>query len=270
MKSIKRIAICLLVIIFILLISIVIFIKISSQGKCYKNEAKLNIPIFIYHDIVENNSDIKVNYMQTKYSVFKNQILGLIKLGYVPITYDDLIDYYKGEKSIPRRSILITFDDGFSGVYDYAYKFAKEYNIPITSFLINYNVGTKGYYTWDQAKEMSESGIVKIYSHSMQHLKYDQEDSKKLLDDVNNSLAQISDKLNVSYKNKIFTYPYGLHTKEEQELLKQNEIVQNLTDAKINTSDNLDIYGLHRMYPLSDSPLELYFKIDYRAMVYKD
>ena len=125
MKLIKKIAIYLLVIIFILLISIVIFIKISSKGKCYKNEAKLNIPIFIYHDIVENNSDIKVNYMQTKYSVFKNQILGLIKLGYVPITYDDLIDYYKGKKSIPRRSILITFDDGFSGVYNYAYKFAK-------------------------------------------------------------------------------------------------------------------------------------------------
>lgn len=268
MKLAKKIFGVILIILLILLIVFVAFVKLTGYGKCYRKDAKINIPIFIYHDLVENESDVKVNYMQTTYSKFKEQILGLMKLGYVPITYDDLIDYYNGEKDIPRRSILITFDDGFLGVYNYAFQFAKEYNVPITSFLINYNVGTNGYYSWEQAKEMENSGLVSIYSHSTQHLKYDQEEPEKLLSDVNNSILEIEDKLQIKCKNKIFTYPYGLYSNDEQKLLQENNIIQNLTDARINTSDTLDIYQLHRMYPLSDSAWELYLKIEYRAIKY--
>lgn len=175
----KKFLECLAIIMILAILIIFIYIQASSYGTCYKSQKNIKIPIFIYHDIVEDESQIKVNYMQTTYKRFDEQITGLMKLGYVPISYDDLIAYNNGEKAIPKRSILITFDDGFSGVYKYAYQFAKEYKIPITSFIINYNVGTDGYFTWDEAKEMSDSGLVSIYSHSMEHLKYNEQTPEK-------------------------------------------------------------------------------------------
>lgn len=93
---------------------------------------------------------------------------------------------------------------------------------------------------------------------------------KKLLEDVNKSLNQIEQKVEKVQDNKVFTYPYGLYTIEEQQLLKENQIIQNLTDDKVNVSNSLNIYGLHRMYPMSDPAWKLYLKIEYRAIKYKD
>ena len=71
------------------------------------------------------------------------------------------------------------------------------------------------------------------------------------------------------YVLKVFTYPYGLSTNEERQMLKEAGYVQNLTDNKINTSKELDLSGLHRSYPLNDSVLKIILKIQYRAIRYK-
>ena len=39
--------------------------------------------------------------------------------------------------------------------------------------MVNYLVGTEGYFTWEQAKEMNSSGLVEIASHSIDHEKFD-------------------------------------------------------------------------------------------------
>ena len=46
--------------------------------------------IFVYHNIVNDSSEIKYDYMQTTKNVFENQIQGLQAVGYHFITYEDL------------------------------------------------------------------------------------------------------------------------------------------------------------------------------------
>lgn len=266
-KIIKRGLIFLIVILSLVVLTFT-YLKVTSIGKFYKDEKNLKIPVFVYHDIVKDKSEVKYDYMQTTESKFKSQIFGLMKIGYTPISYDDLIEYSKGEKAIPQKSFLITFDDGYSGVYKYAFPIAKQYNIPMASFLINYDVALPGYYTWEEANEMNNSGIITIASHSLKHLQYDKEKPEDLLKDVNTSFEDLDSKMQKKVKNKIFTYPYGLYTKEEQELLNKNGIIQNLTDNRINTSKNLRLDGIHRMYPLNDSVFKIYLKIEYRNLRY--
>ena len=67
---------------------------------------------------------------------------------------------------------------------------------------------------------------------------------------------------------KIFTYPYGLYSQEQLEPLKEEGYVINLTDNKINKSKDLNLYGLHRCYPLSDSLFKMELKIIYRSIRY--
>lgn len=244
----------------------VIYNVITINKEYYKDERNINIPIFVYHDIVAEESEIEYDYMQTTVNKYKEQILGLKKLGYHFITYDDLISYNKGEEALPRNSCIITFDDGYDGVYKFAYQISKEYNIPITSFVINNKVGEEGYFTWEEAKEMQKSGLVNISSHSKKHDNFGNKTANEAVEDVISSFEEIQEKTGSNLK--VFTYPCGIYTKEEVERLKQEGIIQNLTDNMINKSSNLNIYSLHRCYPLNDSVPKILLKKLYREIRY--
>ena len=266
-KVLKKILMVALVFV-IILSGISIYSKMTVNNQYYIGEKNLQIPILVYHHIVKDKKEVKEEWMQTPYSTFKKQINGLMKLGYKPISYQDLVDYKKGKKKIYKKSFLITFDDGYMSVYKYAYKYARQKHIPMTSFLINDKVGEDGYYTWQQAKEMNDSGIMSIYSHGYTHIKYEKESPLKTLELVNKSYDELMNKLDDKKMLKIFTYPYGSYTNKELKLLYKNGYIQNLTDNKINKSKDLNLYGLHRCYPLNDSLNKILLKIYYRDIRY--
>lgn len=233
----------------------------------YKDEKDINIAIFVYHDIVDNENEVEYDYMQTTDEKFEEQISGLQAFGYHFISYQDLIQYNKGEKPLPKNSCIVTFDDGWDGVYTYAYPIAKKYNVPITSFVVNYLVGTEGYFNWEQAKEMQDSGFVEIASHSIDHKRFDEKTADDALNNVDQSYEEIHKRLKTN--KKIFTYPYGIFTEDQIEKLGKAGYIQNLTDNKINSSSRLNMHKLHRCYPLNDSVPEIILKIVYRDIKYK-
>ena len=179
--------------------------------KYYIGEKNLKIPIFVYHEIVADSSQVENASMQTPVDVFEKQINDLKKIGYTPISYEDLIQYKEGKKAIPKRSYLITFDDGYIGIYNYAFKIAKKYNIPMTSFIIDDCVGAPGYYTWEQAKEMNDSGLMAIYSHGLKHIQYNLVEPKNFVNQINKAYKNLKEKLQDENMLKVFTYPYGLY-----------------------------------------------------------
>ena len=269
MSTVKKVILSALLVLILAIVSFIIYEMATVNNTYYIGEKNLQIPVFVYHDIVEDESQIEFDYMQTTAKQFEKQMTGLMKLGYKPISYEDLVAYKNGEKAIPKWSFLVTFDDGYTGVYKYAFEIAKKYNIPMTSFEISDTVGTTGYYTWEQAKEMKESGLMSIYLHGYTHTQYDQETPERLLSDTNKAQEDLQNHLEDNNILKVFTYPYGLYTNEERNVLWQAGYVQNLTDNRINLSDRLDLSGLHRSYPLNNSVLKILLKIQYRVLKYE-
>ena len=265
----KKILLSLLTIFLLAIISFIIYEIATVNNTYYIGEKNLQIPIFVYHDIVEDESKIEYDYMQTPADTFEKQITGLMKLRYKPISYEDLVAYKNGEKAIPKWSFLITFDDGYTGVYKYAFEVAKKYNIPMASFEITDTIGSAGYYDWNQAREMHESGLMSIYLHGYTHVKYDEKTPEELLLDTNMAYENLQNELGKKDILKVFTFPYGLSTNHGREVLKDAGYIQNLTDNRINSSNNLDLAGLHRCYPLNDSVLKILLKIQYRFIRYR-
>ena len=113
----KKVLIAILIAIVVAVVSFVSYEIATVNNTYYISQKNLQIPIFVYHDLVENESEIEYDYMQTTVDKFEKQITGLMELGYKPITYEDLVQYKNGEKQIPKWSFLITFDDGYTGVY---------------------------------------------------------------------------------------------------------------------------------------------------------
>ena len=269
MSTVKKVILSVLLVLILAIVSFIIYEVATVNNTYYIGEKNLQIPVFVYHDIVEDESQIEYDYMQTTAKQFEKQITGLMKLGYKPISYEDLVAYKNGEKAIPKWSFLITFDDGYTGVYKYAFEIAKKYNIPMTSFEISDTVGIPGYYTWDEAREMKESGLMSIYLHGYTHIEYDKETPERVLSDTNKAQEDLQNQLGDNNILKVFTYPYGLSTNEERSLLWQAGYIQNLTDNRINLSDRLDLSGLHRSYPLNNSVLKILLKIQYRVLRYE-
>lgn len=268
MKTSKKIILSIIGLIILSITCFVAYEVATRNNTYYISEKNLQIPVFVYHDLVESEDEIEFDYMQTTIKKFRSQITGLMKLGYKPISYQDLVDYKNGKKALSKWSFVITFDDGYIGFYKYVFEIAKELNIPITTFAIDDKVGEEGFYNWEQAREMHESGLIEIYSHGLEHVEYDKKTPEELVNDINKAYDHLRKELNDDNLLKVFTYPYGLHTEEQLKAMEEAGYIQNLTDNKINQSKNINMSGLHRHYPLNDSVFKILIKIQYRTLRY--
>lgn len=271
MKEKKKIILKVVLIIFAIIcfiaLSALIYDRATINNQYSINESNIDIPVFVYHNIVNDKSEIEFDYMQTTKDKFESQIRGLLDFGYHFITYEDLQKFKNNEIKLYKKSCLLTFDDGYEGVYENAYPIAKKYNIPFTIFVITDNMNTQNVITWEQAKEMQDSGLITIASHSINHPEFTSLTVEEAVNNVNKSYEIIENNLG-KQKLKIFTYPYGLFTEEQIIALEKEGYIQNLTDNKINKSKNLDLARLHRDYPLNDSPLKVIIKIIFRSIKY--
>lgn len=262
-----KIIISILTIIILLGISIYTYDRLTVNNEYLISEKNLEIPIFLYHHIVKEESEIQYDYMQTTEKTFEEQIRGLENLGYHFISYQDLIDYNNGQKKLYKKSCVLTFDDGCRDIYTNAYPILQKYNIPFTMFVVTNAVGADGCASWEELKEMQDSGLALIASHSTNHTEFNKLSVEETLENVDSSYKALEENLG-EQKTKIFTYPYGLYSQEQLEPLKEEGYVINLTDNKINKSKDLNLYGLHRCYPLSDSLFRMELKIIYRSIRY--
>ena len=72
--------------------------------------------------------------------------------------------------TLPKNSILITFDDGYKNNYTLAFPILKKYNMKATIFLNTKFIGKDEFYlNWDEIKEMYESGLVDFQLHTHSH-----------------------------------------------------------------------------------------------------
>ena len=221
--------------------------SLDTKKTYYINEKNIEIPILIYHEITSKEPSRDLYYMQTTVKRFEEQIKGLLAEGYTIISYDDLVEYNNGNKALTEKTLLIGFDDGWIGNYENAFDILKKYNVPAAIYVVDDLVGTPGYFSWEQAKQMQDSGLVNIYSHGRTHIFYDKESNETLINDVKLSYQNI-EKHTGKRKNKVFTYPYGAYRDDQIELLAKEGYIQNATDDEINQSDTLNLKCLHRIY----------------------
>ena len=72
--------------------------------------------------------------------------------------------------TLPKNSILITFDDGYKNNYTLAFPILKKYNMKATIFLnTKFIEKDEAYLNWDEIKEMYESGLIDFQLHTHSH-----------------------------------------------------------------------------------------------------
>jgi peptidoglycan/xylan/chitin deacetylase (PgdA/CDA1 family) len=126
--------------------------------------------IFCYHLLVD-----KVRYPGTEITpaAFEAEMKQLKDAGITVISMQDLLAWKRGDKNIPPRCAVITFDDGYKSQYEVAWPIMKKFGYTFTMFV--YTEGVRGgslagggAITWEQLADMRDNGID-IEAHSATH-----------------------------------------------------------------------------------------------------
>jgi poly-beta-1,6-N-acetyl-D-glucosamine N-deacetylase len=125
------------------------------------------VTILCYHDVgkVGNDFAISRDNLATQLSYLKQN-------GYNPISLQQYIDANNNKTPLPENPVLLTFDDGYVSFYTTVYPLIKQYQYPaVLAVVTNWETGQKPadvgqLVNWQQMKEMEQSGLVAIVSHS--------------------------------------------------------------------------------------------------------
>ena len=131
----------------------------------------IRLPILMYHSVSEAQDDFSVTP-----EVFESNLRTITDYGYTPVSFQQVIDYVYNGSVLPDRPILITFDDGYTNNYTYAFPILKKFGYPATIFTIGSSVG-KSYYkdtafsmnphfNYNQAREMNLSRLISVQCHT--------------------------------------------------------------------------------------------------------
>lgn len=132
---------------------------------------QIRVPILIYHYIGNNPNptDKQRDSLSVIPDKFEEQMKYLKDNGYDTISLDTLYPAIRGQITLPTKSIVLTFDDGYVDFYINAYPILLKYGLHATVF-IPINLMNQGYYlSWNQIREMSGSGLINFGTHGMNH-----------------------------------------------------------------------------------------------------
>ena len=201
----------LLIFLFILIISISIFLVwiLHSDPD--------GVPILTYCRV----NDIDKNELTLTVEQFDAQMKYLVEEGYNVISTDELVDAWEGKSSLPKKPVVITFDDGHVDAYKNVFPILQKYNLKATFFIVTDSVNLyPDYLTWQQVREMQSSGFADIESHTLSHRDLTKVYSRdKLWDQIYGSKQAIEWYL--KKPANFIAYPYGKYDLDTRDISKE-------------------------------------------------
>ncbi|HNW35560.1 MAG TPA: polysaccharide deacetylase family protein, partial [Candidatus Ozemobacteraceae bacterium] len=120
------------------------------------------LAVLVYHHIEEPaTSEVSCTPAQ-----FSAQMAALLANGFTPLGLEHVRLFLSGGLQQVKNPVLITFDDGYESLYQYALPVAKKLNIPMTVFVVTSRIGLKPqfarYLSGKQIREMSRAGCFEF------------------------------------------------------------------------------------------------------------
>ena len=208
-----------------------------------------DVPILLYHNIAENYN-AEDNLLHITPERFKEHMQALNNAGYTSISYKDYQNYVKGLGEIPEKSIIVAFDDGYLSNYTYAFPILKEFGMKAAIFIVTGSVDNDKtvypHFGYAQAKEMLDSGLIEIGSHTHSHRSFKDLSYEETVTELRKSKYLIEQNLGINCN--LLAYPYGFDNDwTTNEAIKAGyEVVNIVGDTGTNRrSDGL--YALKRL-----------------------
>lgn len=228
------------------------------------------VPIMMYHN-VDDTDVLKPNTVSP--GNFERQMAYLKDHGFHVVSFDDLIRSISAGPALPRKSVVITFDDAYEDNYIHAFRILKKYGFPAIIFAPSDLIGTPGHLTWEEMREMLEGGIA-FGSHTRHHFYLPDLSPEVQQDEIRGSKRILEQHLGVPID--FFAYPIGGFNDRIKAMLREagykaacatnrgydryNKDVFELKRIRFSDKDNRDDYlwiklsGYYNLFRKAKSP----------------
>lgn len=211
----------------------------------------------MFHDVVEDGK--ACNDWTVTVSQLRETLQWLSDHGYATVLPSELAN---GDP-LPKRAVLITFDDGYASNYLLALPVLKEFNAKAVVSVVTGYIGKPDFLTWEMCRELVDSGLVEIGSHT-HHCHKPSQGVKRLsgesqaayeervFADLQTSIDLIES--HVGQKVLFFAYPSGLTDSWSDSFIKEHFAITVTTkygSAKISKG----LYKLNRINISKSTPV---------------
>ena len=181
----------------------------------------VKVPILIYHSVKPH---LAIETALVKYYVLspeslEKQFRYLRDNGYTVIGLDFLVDALTKTITLPPKSVVLTFDDGWENQFQYAYPILKKYNYTATFFIFTRAIDRQSFLTWNQVKTMDTGGMT-IGGHTRTHPYLpDITDPVVLRREIIGGKSVIENR--IGHPINLFAYPYGHYNDQIIKIVKE-------------------------------------------------
>lgn len=151
----------------------------SQPAAAAARDPEHELVVLAYHEIAEPSQALMPD-LAVSPEAFRAQLLWLRRQHYHPITLDQLLAARQGRAPLPRRPVLLSFDDGYSSVFDQAFPVLREFRAPALVAVVgrwlepatgpvafgDQTIDRARLLSWNQLRQMQASGLVEVASHS--------------------------------------------------------------------------------------------------------
>lgn len=251
MKKLKSISI------FVIILMITLVVGCSQQEKDSRLTSGngVRIPVVMYHHLSNDVANIGI----VSPDKFKEDLKTYKEAGYTPILFKDLIKALNDKTKLPDKPMIITFDDGYQSNYDIAYPILKELDMKAVISVIGWSVGRTTFidsdkpitphFSWEQAKEMVDSGLIEIQNHTFD-LHSEPGKSFGYNMDVGRGVEPLKDESYEVYSDRVkkdliennqliekavgiaptvITYPYGWYSEQSENIINEIGFLGSIT-----------------------------------------
>lgn len=254
---------------FALIVVVCSLVFRPAGAPAVSEEKGIALPVLMYHQVLDLPS--KLGKYVVSPAELESDMKLLTDMGFETVTVNDLIDFCDGKRNLPKKPVMLTFDDGYEtdyinvfpllqkynmkAVFSVVGSYAEKYSEPNIDKHINY-----AHLSWDEMREMSKSGLCEFQNHSYDMhslngrrgaLKKRGEDSEHYLkvmeEDIKHSQTLFYD--NLGFAPRCFTYPFGSENDALREIIASHGFSASLgTYEKINmlTGARDELYDIRR------------------------
>lgn len=198
------------------------------------------VPVLNYHQVNDKN----FSPLTFQVDHFRKQMDYLKANGYNTITMDQLDAYLTKNAPLPKKPVLITFDDGYQDNYENAFPILKERGFKATIFMIADNIDKPRFLSSNELKELDANGIA-IESHTFSHKPLTTLSDSQVKEELSKSRAILGSLLHKDIK--YLAYPEGKVNDHVVAMAKENGYSLAFTVGPGNTKRGETLQRLSRM-----------------------
>jgi peptidoglycan/xylan/chitin deacetylase (PgdA/CDA1 family) len=207
----------------------------------------LRLPILMYHriDAVKPSLPAITQRLTVDPRVFAAQMRWLKAHGYHAVTQLQAFRALEQGAPLPRRPIMITFDDGYRDVLGKASPILERLGMPATAYVITDRISgpDPSFLTWGNLRALEQRGIA-IGSHTVHHLELTRLGDEQALAELADSRRLLERKL--GHPVQWFAYPGGAEDPRVVALVRAAGYVLAVTTEPGAVQSAADPLTLHR------------------------